>query len=59
MPLTPIAWEWEGVKKGSKSENLPLKLDFATCGKREAHQMILPAPKRRHLLQNQVYLLTF
>jgi len=28
---------WEGVEKGSKSENLPQNSDFATCGKQGAH----------------------
>jgi len=44
---------WEGVEKGSKSENLPLNIDFAACGKQGAHHTILPAILRRRLLQNQ------
>jgi len=50
---------WEGVKKGSKSENLPLKMDFAVCGKQAACQTNPPARKRRRLLQNQADLLIF
>jgi hypothetical protein len=44
MPLFRHA-EWEGVEKGSKSENLPLNMDFATCGKQGAGHSISPARK--------------
>jgi hypothetical protein len=44
---------WEGVEKGSKSENLPLNIDFAACGKQGARHSNLAATPGRRLLQNQ------
>lgn len=35
--VTVPVYGWEGVEKGSKSENLPWDIDFAACGKQDAH----------------------
>jgi hypothetical protein len=50
--------EWEGVKKGSKSENLPMINVFAVCGEQDAdisrYLSLLPlsAVKPRNQISN-------